>query len=293
MKEVYFSDRERGPRARLEQKVSPAVWGGLYGIISSLISKGAFGIDFPDKCQDGEDVVGTNWHTMNLALQAEIPDLSWPIDEDSIPDTLTIMDFIEFCHMHVAKPRQGSYHSFFRHYHLGFDRNEGQADLEVAINRIFSRNGLAYHLKENGEVERVAPPVLDEALSLTIFNTGDLDLDVMLETARQKYLSPDPTIRKESLDKLWDAWERIKTIEPGTNTNKKKQIGILLDKAASEPTFRNVLEEEAICLTTIGNTFQIRHTETTQISLERDEHVDYLFHRLFSMIQLLLRTRTT
>ena len=285
----YFSDREIGLRPRVEQTISPTVWGGLYAIISALITKGAFGVDFPDECPDGEGVIGTNWHTMTLAVHAEIPDLPWPVGEDSLPGTLPLMDFIEFCYIHIAKPLRGSYHSFFRHDHLSFDRQAGQAEFRENINRIFSRNGLAYDLKENGQIKRLAPPILDEALSTVVFNTGDSELDAMLESARLKYLSPNPTIRRESLEKLWDAWERVKTLEPGPN--KKRQADLLLDKAAAEPKFREVLGNEAAKLTEIGNTFRIRHSETSQVPLETDEHVDYLFHRLFSMIQLLLRTR--
>ena len=53
---------------------------------------------------------------------------------------------------------------------------------------------------------------------------------------------------------------------------------------------RERLDKEAFELTSIGNSFQIRHTETQQTPLELSEHVDYLFHRLFSMVWLILRT---
>ena len=95
-------------------------------------------------------------------------------------------------------------------------------------------------------------------------------------------------IRRESLEKLWDAWERLKTLEPGRD--KRESAGRLLDKAAGEPTLRAKIEEEAIALTNIGNTFMIRHTETDKIPITDSAHIDYLFHRMFSMIRLLLKT---
>ena len=55
--------------------------------------------------------------------------------------------------------------------------------------------------------------------------------------------------------------------------------------------FRETLEAEATELTRIGNTFRIRHSETSQTPLENDTHVDYLFHRLFGLIHLLLKFR--
>jgi hypothetical protein len=136
-------------------------------------------------------------------------------------------------------------------------------------------------------VVRFAPPVLQEPLRSTIFSSGDPDLDTMLETARVKFLDPAPGIRRESLEKLWDAWERLKTLGPGKD--KKASIQAMLDRASPEPNFRAALEKEAQELTRIGNSFQIRHTEISQTPLALNEHVDYLFHRLFALILLLLR----
>lgn len=283
---MYFSDRELGPRPRTEEEISDNVWGGLFAIVSALISQGAFGIDFPEECPDGEGTAGTDEYTMRLALAAEVPDLPWPLDAGHVPPTLVILDFLEFCYHHVAKPIRGSYHSFYRHYHLGFDREEGQAEFREKANRVFARNGVAYELARNGEVQRLAPPILREALAVIQFSTGDAELDTILETARGKFLSPDSQIRRESLEKLWDAWERVKTIEPAVN--KKASIERLLDKAASEENFRKMLETEAHELTHIGNTFQIRHSEISQIPIQTNEQVDYLFHRLFAMIHLVL-----
>jgi hypothetical protein len=107
--------------------------------------------------------------------------------------------------------------------------------------------------------------------------------------ARSKFLNPKPDIRREAVDKLWDAWERLKSLED--SGNKKLSVGILLDKASSEPNFRTVLEKEARELTDIGNQFQIRHSETNQTPIKSNEQVDYLFHRLFAMILLLLRKK--
>jgi hypothetical protein len=296
----YFSNKERGPKARVEEVISPAVWGGIVALVQSLISTGAFGQQFPEMCPDGAGPVGANEHALSLNLQAEIPDIKWPLDttvevrkgysydyEPYAPDTLIILDLIQFCYRHVAKPIQRGYHDFFKHYHLGFDTQAGQQEFREKINLVLSRNGLAYDLKDSGDIVRLAPHILGEALGRAIFKTGDPTLDVLLEESRAKFLSPDLRIRRESLERLWDAWERIKTIEDPND--KKRSITELLDKASSEPNLRKLLEDEARTLTNIGNTFQIRHSEIGQIQLTDSRHVDYLFHRLFAMIQLLLK----
>jgi seryl-tRNA synthetase len=114
-------------------------------------------------------------------------------------------------------------------------------------------------------------------------------LDEILSDARKKYFSTDPSSHKEAVERLWDAWERLKTLE--VPNNKRKSISKLLDMAATENEFRKLLEEEATELTTIGNKFHIRHAEIGQIEIERAEHFDYLFHRLLSMILLLIKIR--
>jgi len=58
--------------------------------------------------------------------------------------------------------------------------------------------------------------------------------------------------------------------------------------ATNEIHFREVLENEAQILTDIGNEFMIAHVEVNKTPIVDEEHVDFLFHRLFAMIRLLL-----
>ena len=81
------------------------------------------------------------------------------------------------------------------------------------------------------------------------------------------------------------------TIVDAADDPKRSSVKALLDQAADESTFREILEQEAITLTDAGNRFQIRHSETSQVPLQRNDHVDYLFHRLFALIWLVLRAR--
>ncbi|MCJ7507794.1 MAG: hypothetical protein MUO85_03560, partial [candidate division Zixibacteria bacterium] len=213
----------------------------------------------------------------------------WPLKPSQKPSTYTILDLIEFCYRNVAKPSQLDWHSYYRHHHLTFDQKNGQSEFRQNINRLFLRNGLAFEQKPDGHIERLGPPALRESLTNATFRTGDQILDKMLEDARSKFLSPKPDIRREALEKLWDAWERIKTLEDPNN--KSLSITALLNKVSPEPKFREALEREARELTAIGNQFQIRHSEASQTPLENLEHVDYLFHRLFAMIFMLLAKR--
>ena len=80
----------------------------------------------------------------------------------------------------------------------------------------------------------------------------------------------------------------MKTLEP--ERDKRESARRLLDKAATDPTLRAKLGEEAFALTSIGNTFMIRHAEIDKSPITDSAHIDYLFHRMFSTIRLLLKT---
>jgi len=242
------------------------------------------------KCPDDPSVsYGCDLEKLKAGLAAYkvIWPREWPNAKKEWPSDPQLFDLLEFLYEHAGLPEESSYHSFFRHDHLFYDQEKGRDKFATDINRFFERNGLAFELKD-GEVVRMAPTGLQEAFAAAIFATGDRTLDKLLETARTKFFSRSLDVRKEGLEKLWDAWERLKTIEPGKD--KKAQATALLDRAAKEPNYRKLLEDEAMTLTSIGNNFMIRHTETTKTEIKGSARVDYLYHRMFAMIRLLLKS---
>jgi hypothetical protein len=300
----YISDNVRGPKARTNERFSPDAWNGIAALVEAMCEKGALGLDFPENCTDvgrGATPIGTDNRAFANALKAEISDLIWPLakvfgsGEDEyggrVPDPLTVLDLVQFCYRHIAQPVQGAYHDHYQHHHLAFDQAAGREAFRDDVNRILARNGMAFELEHDGSVARLAPPMLREAFSEAMFRSGDHTLDQMLEEARRKFLNPDSMVRREGLERLWDAWERLKSMEDPLN--KKASVKRLLDKAASEPKFRKILDSEAHALTDIGNDYHIRHSELDRIPITDPQHIDYLFHRLFCLVLLLLRKKTT
>ena len=292
---LYFSEREHGESPRINREISPTVWDGISALIESRIHDGSFGKSFPEGCEDNPMwSYGVNEHSFTAAIKAEIPALAgearvWRFSEIDTPETTVILDVIEFCWEYVSKPERGGYHQFFGHYHLNFDDRAGQAEFREKINRIFRRNGVAFTLTEGGRIERIVPETLSNELRPANFRTGDAELDELLESARQKFLAPSDDDHRDALEKLWDAWERLKTVDVD---DKKLGSQKMLDEAAgsNQSKFRALLEREARSLTDAGNSLRIRHSETVQERLETSEHVDYMFHRMFALINLILKT---
>jgi hypothetical protein len=240
MSDSYISDREQGPRARTLEDIDQTVWSALRYLIRSRIEDGSFGYKFPEVCADGAGPCGCDWQKFNTIARAEVPDLpnDW-LDSGPQPAAVAILDVLQFCARNVAKPIQGGYHSYFQHYHLGFDRIPGLAEFVADVNRLLARNCIAFELTPEGQAIRLGPPLLREVLVNALFRTGEAETDRLMEEARTR--------------------------------------------------LRAFLETEAKELTAIGNSMRIRHSEATQEKVEKSEEVDYLFHRAFSFIRLILR----
>lgn len=296
----YFSDREFGPVARNNQIIVPEVWAGIVAVIEGLIQSGAFGAQYPQACTDGQAICGHDANSLSRAVKALLPGLDWPLKTEQreafpyddrtpfAPPTPLALDLVEFVHDSIGRPVLGWHHDYARHHHMTFDRPAGQGDFREHINRLFSRNGVAYELLASGRIERILPAVIGEELQRTYFNTGDLTLDVFLDECRTKFSSRDPLIRRESLERLCDAWERLKTL-PGPD--KAESMRLMLDAVTRVQPMRDRLEAEARELTKIANAHLLRHSELVQVPVIDVAEIDYLFHRLFAMINLLLKKR--
>ncbi|CAN7177335.1 hypothetical protein [Rhizobium sp. LjRoot258] len=283
----YFTDREYGQRPAVSETIDERVWGAIHALIDMRIGNGAFGYRFTEQCLDGDGPCGCDGRAFAQFLQAEVPWIDWPLSRNEVPETPVVLDLLEFCAKAVGEPILGSYHSYQHHYHMRWDRDAGLAAFVAEVNVLFQRNGVAFNLDTNGHAQRILPQPIAQALGWTMFRTGDTQTDSLLEYARSHFLSPKLGDRRDAMEKLWDSFERMKTLEPGTD--KRAQAEALLDRAAVPGTpMRHALAEEAKTLTTIGNSFRIRHSEVTQVPIDRSEQLDWLFVRMFSFLRLLL-----
>jgi hypothetical protein len=285
---TYFTDREYGARPPSVETIDDRLWAGLYSLIQTRIGDGSFGLRFPEQCPDGNGPCGCDEQAFHRVLTAEVPWVVSPLSATDPPKPPVILDLLEFCARAVGEPIQGAYHSFYRHHHLSWDRDSGLQRFVGDVNMLFRRNALAFELTPEGQARRLLPAPLAEVVGWTLFQTGDAETDRLLESARLRVLSPKEDDRRDALEKLWDAFERLKTLEPGAN--KRVQADALLDRVASVGSgYRGMLAREAAELTTIGNSFRIRHSEVTQEALTSQDQVDYLFTRMFAFVRLVLR----
>ena len=304
---MYFSEIEVGTQPREQEEIGHNAWNGVLAVIQTRVDDGSFGAGFPLICGDGNYVWGTDERKLDAVIRAEIPQLSefakvgisdWPEylpnslrTSDPQPPMLIIADLIEFCWKHIGKPTEFGDHDYFNHKHLDIDVELGRTEFCGQVETIFRRNGIALELTPEGRVQRMVPKVLQEHVVDYSPEAGDADLDGLIRTAQRKFVDPNRSTRREAVEALWDAWERLKTLS--RVGSKKMQVKAMLDRTAggTSPKFRAALEREATELTTVGNTLRIRHSETDQESIAESEHLDYLYFRLFVLVRLVLESR--
>lgn len=280
----FYTDRTKGLAPRLREDIPETAWRGLAALVESRVEDNWLAKEFPVSCDDGNGIWGTNHERLSDTLEALVPELSWPLDRNA-PETETVLDLIDFVGQRVALPIRQSWHDYLRHHELNFNVQEGQSKFRADVEQIFARSGIAYQIDSDMIVRRLGPPEARETIADLNPNSGDATLDELIRDARQRFLSRQPRETRVALEKLWDGFERLKTLEPGHD--KKTQVNALLDRVGTGG-WRAVLDTEAWALTQIGNSMQIRHFETGKEPVP-DDAVDYLFTRLATLMLYLLR----
>ncbi|HAG52962.1 MAG TPA: hypothetical protein DCL21_04155, partial [Alphaproteobacteria bacterium] len=123
--------------------------------------------------------------------------------------------------------------------------------------------------------------------------TSDGVLNSDIEAARELFIQGNLQLANE---KIWDALERVKSLY---DKDKKKSVNSIVRVLSDELTDKNNKEKaplqdyifnlELRCLTDIGNSYKIRHSEDGQKVIENEETKRYLFFRCLNLINLVLK----
>ncbi|MFH0710843.1 MAG: hypothetical protein V2A75_11610 [Pseudomonadota bacterium] len=114
--------------------------------------------------------------------------------------------------------------------------------------------------------------------------TYDKELNTLIEEAKERFFNPND--KQIALEKLWDAFERIKTFYLSEGL-KKSQSAEKLVETISKKFDKDFIDHEFKVLTKIGNEYRIRHHEMDKLELTI-EHQNYFFFRMLTLIDLCL-----
>ncbi len=112
--------------------------------------------------------------------------------------------------------------------------------------------------------------------------TDDEELNKLVKEAKERFFNPKD--KQIAIEKLWDAFERVKTYYSGNKKQSTEKLIALISKEF-DLTF---LENEFQILTEIGNSYRIRHHETNKKEIANSKHMTYLFFRMLSLLDLCL-----
>ncbi|MDR2941222.1 MAG: hypothetical protein LBV17_01330 [Treponema sp.] len=258
---------------------------------------------FPAQCPDGLGYYGIDLEKFNISLKFDIPNLyrnkyngnvEKPVSSSysSAPveyDQYALLDFIEFIAQNCRdyKYTENDYHSYFMHHHFTLlNTCKCFEEFRIEINNIFEKTGLLFTLTKDKIIERVLEnSVATDEVIAAIKDVREQGTKELLEEAIYLFKRPNPSNKSAAVEKIWDAFERLKTYY--TSLDKKASTEqIVNDMGNYQIVFTKLFDDEFRCLTTIGNTYRIRHHETDKINIEDDHHFDYFFNRCLSLISL-------
>ena len=262
---------------------------------------------YPEQCPDGHGCCGIDHEQFRMDLRYEIPTLyrdnadciAVPTvhynifssnDEEDEYDQFALLDLIEFFAANVRDVVVGSFHSYFGHHHLTCQNSRNVcAQFRDEINDIFRKTGLLYELNTDLQVERIVEnSPLTPAVESAIAAVKEAGARELLQEAILLHRSPYPADIRDAVEKLWDAYERLKTYY--TTMNKAKSAEkIVNDMAAGQAPYVTLFDTEFRALTKIGNDYRIRHHETDKVEITDVRYYDYFFNRCLSLIALAIQ----
>lgn len=284
----FFSDRELGKVQLNIEDITENVFNGIIAIYEKYqlnLSK-----NFPEFCPDSAGIIcGFSDINFEDSIKAFIPGMIARryngYQSNALPDKYATLDFIEYIYENLWDYSEDTYHSFFKHSHFSFSGTRlCRNDFLNNINKLFERNGIVFYLDTDGKIKRQLPLEMDVLVSQMKICTNDSRLNELINQAIIDIRKPAIKDRVYSLEKLWDSFERMKTVY---STNKKTSAEQLYQLSGNTTDdFSILLSEESKVLTGIGNKYQIRHFETDKIEIKSTKHIDYLFYRMISLVNL-------
>lgn len=170
----------------------------------------------------------------------------------------TVFDVIESFNRHTTKSSQF--------------RNE--------INAIFKLNNINVELR-NGEVHSTSNKAIGLDDSTNINEAG---LEELIRTAEVSYNKGEYSY---AVEKIWDAFERIKTYYP-TLDKKKSAEKIINDISYGNEHIKKMFDNEFKVLTDTGNSYRIRHHEINRIDISKELHYKYFYKRCLALISVIV-----
>lgn len=213
-----------------------------------------------------------------------------PQDNDDY-DQYSLIDLIEYIAQNIKDISEGWNNELYKNYWYidCLDTSDIFNEYRNEINEIFIESGVLFTLTTEKLIERVLENTpLSIEIEEIVQQISEYGTRELMKDAISLYKTPNPAARQDSVEKIWDALERLKTYY--TNLDKKNSVTkVVNDMSNGQSEFIPIFNDEFKALTDIGNNFRIRHHETNKTDITDERHYDYFFNRCLSLIALAIK----
>lgn len=160
-----------------------------------------------------------------------------------------------------------------------YEKYNADSNYAAQVNTIFKLNSVSYKL-EQGRIESTLDISINKKDVSSISEKG---LKELIREADGYYREGNKQI---AVEKLWDAFERLKTYYSPELSKASSANKIIDDMSGFDPNYKALYEAEFNALTSIGNNFRIRHHETTKVDITDNRQYDYFYKRCLALISV-------
>ncbi|NLY20776.1 MAG: hypothetical protein GXZ08_05800 [Tissierellia bacterium] len=173
---------------------------------------------------------------------------------------LSVLDVIESFYLHVS----------------------AKEEYQDKVNAIFELHDIKITLKEG----KISLFLNTDIIIDPMIPVKEVGIEELLIDAEKFYENKNYSI---AVEKMWDAFERIKTYYSPTLDKKQSANKIIYQLSDANNSMSIIFEEEFRTLTKIGNDFRIRHHEKNKIEIYNDIHYEYFYKRCLTLITTILK----
>ena len=155
-------------------------------------------------------------------------------------------------------------------------------EFDDAVNYLMKNNNVEFILEEHRIRKSNINSILD---TIDKHGIDDLDLRSIIILAEDLFKQDEKSL---ACEKMWDAFERVKTFYYPEINQKKTSVEKVVDNISTNMSFYELFDSEFRALTEIGNKFRIRHHEKEKININDDYYYEYFYNRCFSLMILIL-----
>ncbi|MGL4731774.1 MAG: AbiJ-NTD4 domain-containing protein [Clostridium sp.] len=228
MSKEYFTDREKRVKVSDTEEIGLNVFNAIIGVYVQFQNQLAYNFSKKD---DYNNIVRCNTNRFRERMLGDIPDFTineygWisALEEVSEFDKYALLDFIEFCWKNIKDYEKGRYGLVFYN-----DEGKEKSIFQNEVNKIFERNRIVFRLNNDGEIERMLLVQLDVLVKTCSHTGNDKELNKLIDETINHIIKPKFEDRQIALEKLWDAYERLKAYY---DDNKKKSVKRLIQIAS-------------------------------------------------------------